>query len=137
EAGPQEGLVLGDHHPQELAPVLGRPVVHGSSIVTTVGPPSGLTTVIVPSKAASRRATPRSPLPPGSAPPRPSSPTARVSRSPARVPVTQARVARACLTTLVRHSVTAKYAADSTGSGRSSPMSSETVTGIGIDTASA
>ena len=51
---PQEGLVLGDDA------LTGR---HGISRVTTVGPPAGLSTSIVPSKAASRRATPVSPQP--------------------------------------------------------------------------
>ena len=36
---------------------------HGTSRVTIVGPPSGLDTVIVPSNAASRRITPRIPVP--------------------------------------------------------------------------
>ena len=38
--------------------VLGEDNAHGTSIVTTVGPPGGLDTVIVPSNAASRRSSP-------------------------------------------------------------------------------
>ena len=56
--------------------VLGEDNAHGTSSVTRVGPPGGLDTLIVPSNAASRRVTPRMPVPAaGSAPPRPSSPT--------------------------------------------------------------
>ncbi len=43
--------------------VLGEDDAHGTSRVTRVGPPVGLDTLIVPSKAASRRATPRIPVP--------------------------------------------------------------------------
>ena len=64
QAGPEEGVVFGEDKS------------HGTSRVTTVGPPAGLDTLIVPSNAASRRMTPRMPVPvSGSAPPRPSSPT--------------------------------------------------------------
>ena len=53
----------------------------GMSTVTTVGPPSGLDSASVPSKADSRRTTPRTPVPAaGSAPPRPSSPTSTCRR---------------------------------------------------------
>ena len=56
--------------------VLGDDKSHGTSRVMRVGPRSGLETTIVPSNAASRRITPAMPVPrPGSAPPRPSSPT--------------------------------------------------------------
>ena len=56
--------------------VLGEDKAHGTSRVTSVGPPGGLDTLIVPSNAASRRITPRMPVPAsGSAPPLPSSPT--------------------------------------------------------------
>ena len=73
QAVPEEGVVLGEDES------------HGTSSVTRVGPPVGLDTLIVPSNAASRRATPRIPVPDdGSAPPRPSSPTTTVS-SPGRV----------------------------------------------------
>ena len=111
-------------------------VWHGTSMVTTVGPPAGLSTTIVPSNAASRFATPARPEPAGSAPPRPSSPTTRCSTSPSCRTRTQARVASACLTVLARHSATAKYAADSTGGG-SAGASTVTVIGSGIGSASA
>ncbi len=65
----EEGEVLGDDN------------AHGSSMVTTVGPPGGLDTAILPSKAASLRSIPRRPEPAdGSAPPRPLSPTWMASR---------------------------------------------------------
>jgi hypothetical protein len=68
---PEEGEVFGDDN------------AHGSSMVTTVGPPGGLDSVIVPSKAARRRSIPRRPVPEsGSAPPIPSSPTIMNSTSP-------------------------------------------------------
>ena len=95
---PQEGQVLAEDNS------------HGSSMVTTVGPPTGLVTAIVPSKAASRRSIPRSPLP-----------ARRVGTAGAVVaddrdqPVgrcapaaTQARLAPLCLTTLASASATAK-----------------------------
>ena len=64
EAGTEEGVVLGEDK------------AHGTSRVTIVGPPTGLETIMVPSKARSRLITPVMPVPPvGSAPPRPSSPT--------------------------------------------------------------
>ena len=43
--------------------VLGEDKAHGTSSVTSVGPPGGLDTLIVPSNAASRRITPRMPVP--------------------------------------------------------------------------
>ena len=68
QAGPEEGVVFGEDK------------THGTSRVTTVGPPAGLDTLMVPSNAASRRITPSMPVPAsGSAPPRPSSPTIALS----------------------------------------------------------
>ena len=59
--------------PQEVE-VLGEDNAHGTSMVTTVGPPGGLLRSSVPSNVASRRSMPRSPVPrDGSAPPLPSS----------------------------------------------------------------
>ena len=55
QPGPQQDRVLGDHDS------------HGSSTVIAVGPPGGLSTVRVPSTAAARWASPRSPVPPPSA----------------------------------------------------------------------
>ena len=56
--------------------VFGEDQTHGTSRVISVGPPAGLVTLIVPSNAARRLITPRSPLPrAGSAPPCPSSTT--------------------------------------------------------------
>ena len=43
--------------------VFGEDNAHGTSRVTIVGPPTGLDTLIVPSKADSRRITPRIPVP--------------------------------------------------------------------------
>ena len=51
QAGPEEGVVFGEDK------------THGTSRVTTVGPPAGLDTFIVPSNAASRRITPSMPVP--------------------------------------------------------------------------
>ena len=49
QAVPEEGVVLGEDD------------AHGTSSVTRVGPPIGLDTLIVPSKAASRRVDPPHP----------------------------------------------------------------------------
>ena len=91
--------------------VFGDDNAHGSSMVTTVGPPGGLDSAMVPSKAASRRSMPRRPVPAAaSAPPRAvvvdhdraaALPSCR-SRHPARA------WRAACLTTLVSASATAK-----------------------------
>ena len=43
--------------------VLGEDKAHGTSSITSVGPPGGLDTLIVPSNADSRRITPRIPVP--------------------------------------------------------------------------
>ena len=51
QAGPEEGVVLGEDK------------AHGTSRLTTVGPPAGLDTTMVPSNAASRRITPSMPVP--------------------------------------------------------------------------
>src|SRR5690625_1725151 len=120
----QEGEVLGDDN------------THGNSMVTVVGPPAGLTTSIVPSKAASRRRTPARPLPPSTpAPPRPSSVTvSRINPFAWRMS-TLAAEAFACLPMLASISATAKYAADSTGAG--ARPSNVTVTSIGIGMSSA
>ena len=99
QAVPEEGMVLGEDK------------AHGISSVTSVGPPGGLDTLIVPSNADSRRITPRMPVPAaGSAPPRPSSPTTTRSTpaTPSCVISTQPRRAPACLPVLARHSATAK-----------------------------
>ena len=91
--------------------VLGEDKAHGISSITSVGPPGGLDTLIVPSNADSRRITPRIPVPAaGSAPPRPSSPTTTRSTpaTPSCVISTQPRWAPACLPVLARHSATAK-----------------------------
>ena len=98
QAVPEEGLVLGEDD------------AHGTSSVTRVGPPVGLDTLIVPSKAASRRATPLIPVP-----------ATRIGTAAAVVAdddpqavgrrgdsSTQAWAASACLPTLARHSATAK-----------------------------
>src|SRR5581483_1529402 len=85
EAVAKEREVLRDHDP------------HGSSALTTVGPPGGLTTANVPSSASTRCRRPRSPFPSPSAPPRPSSSTRTWSTSPRRAIVTRTPVAPACL----------------------------------------
>src|SRR5215831_14382493 len=122
----------------EEGEVFGEDDAHGSSMVTTVGPPGGLVTSSLPSKALSRRSIPRSPLPaPASAPPRPSSSTVMRSNSPSCRRYTRARCAPLCLITLVSASATAKYAADSTGAGSRSGTSASTSTGIGLARASA
>ena len=73
EAGAQQDGVFGDHD------------AHGSSTITVVGPPVGLTTCIRPPRAATRSARPCRPLPrAASAPPTPSSATSTTSRSPWR-----------------------------------------------------
>ncbi len=83
---------------------------HGTSRVTIVGPPSGLDTDIVPSKAASRRITPRIPVPGvdvGAAP----AVVADHDPEQARrswASSTQAWWWPACLAELARHSATAK-----------------------------
>src|SRR5215468_11071806 len=60
----------------EQEQVLGYDNTHGTSIVITVRPPTGLDTASTPSKAASLRSMPRRPVPrDGSAPPAPSSET--------------------------------------------------------------
>ena len=56
--------------------VFGDDDAHGTSMTTMVGPPTGLLTAMMPSKVASRRSTPASPVPrAASAPPTPSSVT--------------------------------------------------------------
>ena len=67
EALTQQCEILGDHYP------------HGMLISTTVPAPVGLSTVRLPSRASTRARSPASPEPPGSAPPRPSSPTITTS----------------------------------------------------------
>src|SRR5262245_43013047 len=80
--GDLEPLRLEQEHktlPQQCE-VFGEDNAHGSSIVTTVGPPDGLSSVSEPSNVPRRRVKPARPVPrSGSAPPRPSSRT--VSRS--------------------------------------------------------
>ena len=109
-------------HPGQAVPqqeeVFGDDNAHGISMVTTVGPPGGLLRASTPSNAASRRSIPRRPVPrAGSAPPRPSSVTPIRSIPPACRMSIQAWPLPACLATLASSSLTAKYAADSTGGG--------------------
>src|SRR5205823_8327949 len=92
----QEYRVFGDHYP------------HGSTASISVGPPSGLVTRSRPSMPATRAASPDRPWPARLAPPMPSSLTATLSRLPDRVTATSARLALACLATLVRASATTK-----------------------------
>src|SRR5579863_2566955 len=94
--------------PQERQ-VLAKDNSHGSSIVTWVGPPGGLVTATIPSKARSRRSMPCSP-PPGRgwAPPAPLSPTIATSLPSSYSSCAQARFAPLCLTTLASASATAK-----------------------------
>src|SRR5262249_25247211 len=100
-------------HPDQAVPqkeeVFGDDNSHGSSMVATVGPPGGLLRASMPSKADSRRSMPRRPVPrPGSAPPRPSSPTSiRSSPCPCRIS-THTWCAPACLDTLASSWLTAK-----------------------------
>ena len=81
-----------------------------------------------PPSAATRSASPSSPWPSGSAPPTPSSRTSMRSVPSPIATVTSARVARACLTTLVSASATTKYALASI-SGGSRWASTATTTG--------
>src|SRR5437763_1535019 len=95
--------------------VLGDDNAHGTSMVTTVGPPRGLDNAIVPSNAARRRSMPRRPVPvTGSAPPMPSSVTTMVNTPSAWCRDTDPVRALLCRIILVSVSATAKYAADST-----------------------
>src|SRR5207245_6203672 len=88
----QEREVLGDHDPQ------------GSSALTVVGPPAGLSTVSVPSRASTRCRSPCRPWPAGSAPPTPSSSTA-TDRTPSRRAIRPwTEVGLACLAALARAS---------------------------------
>src|SRR5699024_9994342 len=97
EAGPQERVVLGDDD------------AHGTSHLTTVGPPWGLEIETVPSNAASRATTPLRPVPSSTlAPPRPSSPTRPRITARSCLRLIHDRVAWACLAELARHSATAK-----------------------------
>jgi hypothetical protein len=58
---------MGLQHPGQAVPqekeVFGNDNAHGISMVTAVGPPGGLLIASTPSKTASRRSMPRSPLP--------------------------------------------------------------------------
>lgn len=82
----------------------------------TVGPPTGLTTVITPSMVAARSASPASPLPGRtSAPPCPLSVISVMTCVSERQTFTIASVAPECLAMLVRVSPTMKYAVVSTG----------------------
>ena len=56
-------LQQADQSVPEESMVFGEDNAHGISIVTVVGPPAGLCTASVPSKVASRRSMPRSPVP--------------------------------------------------------------------------
>src|SRR6185312_6468897 len=101
--GEQPGQALSQQHR-----VLGHHYPHGSTAAITVGPPSGLVTKRRPSIPATRAASPDRPWPVRLAPPTPSSLMATLSRPPDRVTVTSARLALACLATLVRASATTK-----------------------------
>jgi hypothetical protein len=97
EALAQQRLVLGDHDP------------HGTPTCSTVGPPTGLDSLNVPSCASTRRRMPLSPDPPwASAPPLPSSVISAHSRSSCRRRRTVAWLAPLCLAMLVSASATAK-----------------------------
>src|SRR5215469_14653096 len=119
----QQHGVLGDHDP------------HGSSTSITVPAPAGLSTVSRPSTPDTRSARPDRPRPRGSAPPIPSSRITTESVSPLRSTDTTARVARACLATLVSASATTKYAMASTEAGGLGAASTRTDTGTGLSAA--
>ena len=128
QALPEQGIVLGDHH------------THGSSTWITVGPSAGLVTSIVPSRAATRRRMPSSPVPAASsAPPRPSSRTEILNVPGTRASRTLARVDPLCFAAFVRASATTKYAAASTAAGARGPSipSTHTVTSSPLLAASA
>ena len=96
---PEEGEVFGEDGAETGA--------HGSTIASLVGPPGGLSSSRLPSKAASRRWIPRKPVPaPGSAPPMPSSVTVSCNCSPVTPSSIVALVAPLCLITFVRASAT-------------------------------
>src|ERR1700733_1047873 len=91
---------------------------HGTSSVTTVGPPTGLDTARTPSNAASLRSVPRRPVPrAGSAPPPPSSLTLIRSAPASWRRSTSAASTPACLATLASSSLTAEEAARPPGAG--------------------
>src|SRR6516225_3475381 len=103
------GLQQPDQAVAEQEQVLGYDNAHGTSIVTSVGPPAGLDTTSTPSKAASLRPTPASPVPrDGSAPPSPSSDTLMRKLPEEWRRSTSAPLAPACLATLASSSLTAK-----------------------------
>ena len=83
-----------------------------------VGPPAGLTTRSVPSSAPTRCSSPVSPLPAGSAPPRPSSTTSATSTRSSARSGSRSRVASAYLIAFASASATTKYAAVSTAARR-------------------
>ena len=109
-------------------------------MVTMVGPPAGLLTARTPSNVPSRRSTPLRPDP---------APITRAAlavvrdgdRAACAVRVsamsTQIRSAPECLTALVRTSLTAKYAADSTGASARPGSSTSTSVATGSRSASA
>src|SRR5215207_959344 len=114
----QQPAVVGDHDS------------HGSSAVTTVPAPGGLRMRNVPSSAATRSASPWSPVPAdSSAPPMPSSAISMTATPPRRETRTDACVAWAYLAKLASASQATKYAASSTGWGRRSVLWKETVVG--------
>src|SRR5207244_717859 len=92
----QQREVFGDHYS------------HGSSVRTVVGPPWGLSSASVPSRASTRRFRPCSPEPVGSAPPTPLSTTATTSRSPLRTIRISTRLACACFAAFASASATTK-----------------------------
>src|SRR4051794_8445614 len=122
----------------EQVEVFGYKDSHGTTILTLVGPPTGLVTSQTPSKTASRRRRPSSP-PPGRtfAPPWPSSSTSTTRSASLRVMAMRACVAWACLTVLVSSSAMAKYRADSIGGSRLSLPLELTMTSSGLSRASA
>src|SRR5262249_43216654 len=98
----QQREILRDHDP------------HGITALIVVGPPAGLVTSSDPSSASTRRRSPASPLPVGSAPPLPSSTISTTSLSPSRRRSISTWSASAYLPVFARASATTKYAAVST-----------------------
>ena len=97
EALAEQDLVFGDHHP------------HGSSAVTTVPRPGGLSTVSVPPSAATRSLMPASPEPSdGRAPPTPSSRTRRMRLPFDLAALTTTSEAPACLAAFASASLATK-----------------------------
>src|SRR5262249_44320554 len=106
QALPEQGSVLGDHHPQRFRPGHGR---SGSRTVACVGPPGGLVISRLPSTVRTRCASPDRPLPrAGPAPPRPSSLTRSTSNSSCSATSIVTRFAWLCLAALASSSAAQK-----------------------------